>query len=695
MQTDQLYLLLAIIGLNVAMLVAHSLRTHITLASVFALAGVFSMMLWQILQMGWWVDAGALRFNAGLVGFIPPLLLGALLCFALDGLRTSRAYLLVVLTISIFSWGFSLFREQLGAYVPLPYTLALSSREHLSIILALIAAQLATQASYQMLFHLLSAFATLLALLVGTTAWLAAYSVIAYGTSTGSVNFQNELPEFLLSALLGATLLLPYANHARKKDLLMPVGSLLRFFRFWIRAQANEHEARGNCIDPQRTISELQLLNATLRQQQQLIDNQLEHSPLGALFLDTRGIITRGNPAARALLGAGAEPGRRFAASMRRLGITDFSLDAMSRHGRAQTFHYHTAAHGEQWLEIMPTALYHRENSAQLIGYHVLLKDITAATRAQQRDLVAHRVQDLHQTGRVITHDFSNLLIGAEAQLERLGKDLAQPAQIEARDALKSAFAHAREMLRQLGGGSQFGAPALHPVQLDALLADALSISTAAAADRGVAIRLEPSAPCFVEGDRAQLLRVFTNLLHNAVRACEHHDGSVIISARSEGRGALVNICDSGKGMSDEQIAAAFDPGFSTKGQGQGGLGLSISYLMIDAHGGHLSLRHNPAGKGICAQVWLPASPLCADIAHLSGEKVILLMVDDNDRRRLANQLEHHQNCQVAETASIEETLALLADEGEWQHLVTNPDSLAEPERRQLPAGITLHLVAE
>jgi signal transduction histidine kinase len=695
MQTDQQFLLWGIIGLNLAMLAAHALRGRITLASVFALAGVFSMMLWQILQMGWWVDVGNLHFNAGLVAFIPPLLMGALLCFALDGLRTSRAYLLVVLSISIFSWGFSLFREQLGAYVPLPYTLALSSREHLSIILALIAAQLAALVTYQMLFRLISAFATLPALLTGVTAWLGVYSSIAYGTGTGRINFHNELPEFLLASLIGVLLLIPYAMHARHRNRLMPVGSLLRFFRFWITAQANEHEARDNSIDPQRTISELQLLNNTLRQQQQLIDNQLEHSPLGALFLDTHGIITRNNPAGSSLLGNGADTGKNLPDSLRNLGINDFSLDSMSHHGHTKTFQYHSATQGEHWLEIMVTALYDREKSTRLIGHHVQLKDITASTQAQRRDLVAHRVQDIHKTGRVITHDFSNLLLGAEAQLERLGNGLSQPAQLDARDAIRHAFTHARAMLQQLGGGSQFGTPTLYPVQLDILLTDAISISAATAADRGVATRLEPTDPSFIEGDRAQLLRVFTNLIHNAIRACEHHHGSVIIRTQNQGRGVLIEISDSGKGMTDEQIAGAFDPGFSTKGQGQGGLGLSISYLMIDAHGGNLSLQHNPAGQGICARVWLPASRLCDEISHLDSQNVILLIDDEARRHQLTTQLEHHQHCQVAETTSIEETLALLADDSDWQHLVAAPALLPDTARDQLPASLTVQLLAD
>jgi signal transduction histidine kinase len=693
MQTDQLYLAWGIIGLNLSILCAHALRSRLTLAPVFALAGVFAMMLWQILQMGWWVDAGPLRFNAGLIAFIPPLLLGGLLCYALDGLRVSRAYLLAALTISMFSWGFSLFREQLGAYVPLPYTLTLSSREHLSIIFALIVAQLAALAAYQILFRRISVFAMIPAIFIGISTWLAAYSSVAYGFATGSINFRNELPEFLAVAALGAILLLPYALYVRQQNLLMPVGSLLRFFRFWRAARGNEIATENDALNPEQAISELQLLNTTLRQQQKLIDNQMEHTPLGILFLDARNRITRSNPAAIALLGAGATVGQNLNDSIRALGIDHFSIKALAQTNQATTFDYQNAERYEQWLEIMLTPLFNNEKSAQLIGYHVQLKDVTNETRSRRRATIAQRLQGLHETGRVITHDFSNLLLGAEAQLECLSNGLDTPAQTEARNAIRTAFAHARGMLRQLGAGSQFGTPVLHPLQLNTLLGDAIAIAAAAAAERGVSIHRTASPTLLVEGDQAQLLRVFTNLIHNAVRACEKSGGEIDIHANAEGRGAQIEISDTGCGMTDEQLATAFDPGFSTKGGGQGGLGLAISYLMIEAHGGHIAIDHNPAGRGTRARIWLPTAGLCQEIVHLDNENVILLLDDENTRQLLATQLAVYQSCQVAETENIDEALALIDEEKEWRHLVTTAALFPESEICRLPASIELHRI--
>jgi signal transduction histidine kinase len=59
--------------------------------------------------------------------------------------------------------------------------------------------------------------------------------------------------------------------------------------------------------------------------------------------------------------------------------------------------------------------------------------------------------------------------------------------------------------------------------------------------------------------------------------------------------------------MSPNELEKAFEPGFSTKGGGQGGLGLSISWLIVDAHGGELTLS-SQVGHGTKASIRLPPS---------------------------------------------------------------------------------------
>jgi len=85
--------------------------------------------------------------------------------------------------------------------------------------------------------------------------------------------------------------------------------------------------------------------------------------------------------------------------------------------------------------------------------------------------------------------------------------------------------------------------------------------------------------------------QVFMNILVNAYQSIEG-SGKIIITTGVEDGFVIVKIKDSGRGISQENLAKIFDPGFTTKGVGVGtGLGLSISYEIIKDHKGEISAQ--------------------------------------------------------------------------------------------------------
>ena len=107
--------------------------------------------------------------------------------------------------------------------------------------------------------------------------------------------------------------------------------------------------------------------------------------------------------------------------------------------------------------------------------------------------------------------------------------------------------------------------------------------------------RLDPD-PVRVMGDRYELQQVLLNLLTNAVHAVgnlppDRPRRIVLATARSEDRAVLM-VRDTGGGVPPELVPHLFTPFFTTKDPGQGtGLGLSVSYGLVDAHDGRLSYR--------------------------------------------------------------------------------------------------------
>jgi two-component system NtrC family sensor kinase len=105
-----------------------------------------------------------------------------------------------------------------------------------------------------------------------------------------------------------------------------------------------------------------------------------------------------------------------------------------------------------------------------------------------------------------------------------------------------------------------------------------------------------------------QIVQVFTNLLLNAAQAIETR-GEIRIRTRQVDQEAVVEISDTGKGMTAETLSKLFTPFFTTKPRGQGtGLGLSISRDIVTRQGGRIEVRSEP-GKGSTFTVYLPITP--------------------------------------------------------------------------------------
>ncbi|MGB0909103.1 MAG: PAS domain S-box protein [Nitrospirales bacterium] len=102
-----------------------------------------------------------------------------------------------------------------------------------------------------------------------------------------------------------------------------------------------------------------------------------------------------------------------------------------------------------------------------------------------------------------------------------------------------------------------------------------------------------------------QLNQVFMNLLVNASHAIEGQ-GKIFICTYCKNDLALVEIRDTGKGISKEDLPRIFDPGFTTKGVGVGtGLGLSIVYQILQDHKGTIEVE-SELGHGTTFRIHLP-----------------------------------------------------------------------------------------
>jgi signal transduction histidine kinase len=107
--------------------------------------------------------------------------------------------------------------------------------------------------------------------------------------------------------------------------------------------------------------------------------------------------------------------------------------------------------------------------------------------------------------------------------------------------------------------------------------------------------------------DVSQIEQVFTNIIQNAAEAMNGKGSIIVTSERSDDDGMVeVSIKDTGPGILPEHMERLFDPFFTTKEVGHGtGLGLAVSYGIIDRHEGAMKVNSQP-GAGATFTVQLP-----------------------------------------------------------------------------------------
>ena len=113
------------------------------------------------------------------------------------------------------------------------------------------------------------------------------------------------------------------------------------------------------------------------------------------------------------------------------------------------------------------------------------------------------------------------------------------------------------------------------------------------------------AAKLAVYTDKSQLLRVFNNLLENAVQAIPaEREGRVEVSLSKEGDDALIAFTDNGTGIEGEAVGRIFQPYFTTKTSGTG-LGLAMTKKIIEFWKGTIRFETQP-GKGTTFYITVP-----------------------------------------------------------------------------------------
>lgn len=310
------------------------------------------------------------------------------------------------------------------------------------------------------------------------------------------------------------------------------------------------------------------------------------------------------------------------------------------------------------------------------------IQDITEIREAEHRLQQAQKMEAVGQLSGGLAHDINNILAvivgNAELLAEASERDVAELESI-----LRSAERGA-ELTQQLLAFSRQQTLKPQAVDLEKLVEDTTKLfGRTLGAD--VELRLVQAPDLWLAWvDPGQLQSGLLNLAINA-RAAMPDGGRLTISLRNApsdsvrgtvnpglapGDYTVIEVADTGVGMSARVLAHAFEPFFSTKDVGEGsGLGLSMVYGFVRQSGGYVSLD-STEGQGTTVTIQLPRAVTRSATAISAmgnedlrgGGQVVLVLEDDPDVRKLAMRMLHSLGYQAIEAADARSADAMLRD---------------------------------
>jgi PAS domain S-box-containing protein len=319
-----------------------------------------------------------------------------------------------------------------------------------------------------------------------------------------------------------------------------------------------------------------------------------------------------------------------------------------------------------------------------------LVRDLSDQERLTNELLQAQKMEAIGQLVSGVAHELNNPLaaIIAFSQLirsdERLPEDMRHDAGLLVQESDRT-----RRIVQSLLDFARQRPPERRPTSISALVQSVLELQSYALSTNHIEVAVDiPETIPDIDLDRAQLQQVLLNLTINAIQAMREVKRSgpshlwITGALAKPGRGAKadkpleervrVTVRDDGPGVPETARARLFDPFFTTKQPGEGtGLGLSVSFGIVAAHGGRLWYEPGSKGAGSSFIIELPvrAGPI--------DERQFIEAVGRRPTRH-----EAPQATAVAESAAPQPAPAAAADTDK-----APPGSALQPATERRPAA--------
>jgi len=361
--------------------------------------------------------------------------------------------------------------------------------------------------------------------------------------------------------------------------------------------------------DQQERAGELKLLK-------EFNESIIESINVGLLAVDLDGRVTRLNSALEHILDL-----RRDAAVGRRVedlfseDFADTLIQVLGKDGWRlkeirNIYKLHTATRGNRTL-VLNIALAPLQDAQGQTGALVVLEDVTARITLEEQLQQREKLSSIGLLAAGVAHEVNTPLTGVSSYTQML---LGMLNETDPKHALlqkvRTQAERATNIVNNLLNFSRTGsAEEFGEIDVARVLDDTLQLLEPQLRRSQIEIvrDYDIDAP-EAYGNAGKLQQVFTNLILNARDAIPDGGRITCSTGVAEDGSLIAEISDTGIGIAPENVAKIYDPFYTTKGVGQGtGLGLAVSYGIIQEHAGRISVESEP-GQGTTFRITLPSA---------------------------------------------------------------------------------------
>ena len=282
--------------------------------------------------------------------------------------------------------------------------------------------------------------------------------------------------------------------------------------------------------------------------------------------------------------------------------VTDYELVMKSKTGEETVVSYN--------------ATVYKDEEGRIKGVFAAARDMTEVKKLQQQLLMAEKHVGIGRLAAGVAHEIKNQLTPALIEAQRIieyiesGKRPSYEFILARSRSIEEATRSANRITMALLDYARESRAEFKTYDLGKSIEGVLSLHESKCRKANIHLKLETAGVHEICADRRQIEQVLINLIDNAYEAIarEGEGGVITILVQKEGRQAVINVQDTGVGIAKEDQTRIFDPFFTTIPPRGTGLGLSVTYGIVERHGGHINFESEP-GKGSTFSVYLPLIP--------------------------------------------------------------------------------------